>query len=91
MRIICASSLVAAFVALAPAPARADGFVTPYIGFNFGGDSANCAGLTTCELALSNSATSAYGVRYAGGTPLPAQWNQYCDVHKFLETNLYKS
>jgi len=47
------------------------------------------AGLTTCELALSNSATSAYGVRYAGGTPLPAQWNQYCDVHKFLETNLY--
>ena len=49
------------------------------------------AGLTTCELALANSATSAYGIRYAGGTPLPAAWNQYCDVHKFVETNLYAS
>ena len=47
------------------------------------------AGLDTCEEALSNSATSAYGVRYVGGAPLPAAWNQYCDVHKFVETNLY--
>src|SRR2546427_12845807 len=54
MRIICASSLVAAFVALAPAPARADGFVTPYIGFNFGGDSANCACLIACEETRTN-------------------------------------
>jgi len=31
-------------------PARADGgFITPYIGFNFGGDSANCLGVTSCE------------------------------------------
>src|SRR4029453_4934394 len=30
-------------------PARADGFIAPFIGFNFGGDSSNCASLTNCE------------------------------------------
>jgi hypothetical protein len=30
-------------------PARADGFISPFIGFNFGGDSSNCASLTNCE------------------------------------------
>ena len=29
-------------------PARADGFISPFIGFNFGGDSSNCASLTNC-------------------------------------------
>jgi iron complex outermembrane recepter protein len=47
------------------------------------------AGYDTCEEALSGAATSAYGFRYSGGTPLPAAWNQYCTVHKFVETNLY--
>lgn len=47
------------------------------------------AGYTTCEAALSNSGTWAYGVHYAGGTPLPAEWYPYCSVHKFIETNLY--
>jgi iron complex outermembrane recepter protein len=47
------------------------------------------AGYDTCEEAISGAATSAYGFRYAGGTPLPAAWNQYCTVHKFVETNLY--
>jgi iron complex outermembrane receptor protein len=49
------------------------------------------AGLTTCQIALSSAGTSAYGPRYVGGQPLPAAWNQYCDVHKFIETNLYAS
>jgi hypothetical protein len=31
------------------APARADSFFSPFVGFNFGGDSANCASLTNCE------------------------------------------
>jgi opacity protein-like surface antigen len=35
-------------LAVAAAPARADGFVTPFYGFNFGGDS-NCAQATNCE------------------------------------------
>ncbi|MDP9223187.1 MAG: porin family protein, partial [Actinomycetota bacterium] len=30
-------------------PARADGFISPFIGFNFGGDSSNCATLSSCE------------------------------------------
>jgi len=47
------------------------------------------AGYTSCSLSLSNSATWAYGVRYAGGDPLPAEWYPYCSVHKFIETNAY--
>lgn len=40
----------AAIASLAAAtPARADGFITPYIGFNYGGNSTNCAGLTNCD------------------------------------------
>jgi hypothetical protein len=46
-------SRLAAFAALllvmTSAPARADGFLTPFIGYNFGGDSSNCAGLTDCS------------------------------------------
>ena len=38
----------------AAAPARADGFITPYIGFNFGGDSANCATFSNCEEKRTN-------------------------------------
>lgn len=44
---------VAVFTALllvmTPASARADGFVTPFIGYLFGGDSASCAGQTGCS------------------------------------------
>src|SRR5436190_5266702 len=38
-----------AALAAAVVPARADGFVTPYLGYNFGGDSANCQSITNCE------------------------------------------
>jgi opacity protein-like surface antigen len=31
------------------APVRADSFFSPYVGFNFGGDSANCVSLTNCQ------------------------------------------
>jgi len=47
------------------------------------------AGFLTCADSLSGSGTQAYGTRYAGGTPLPAEWYPYCSVHKFVETNLY--
>jgi hypothetical protein len=36
-------------VVLMPRYARADGFITPYIGFNYGGDSANCISATNCD------------------------------------------
>src|ERR1700694_2739827 len=39
------------------APPRADGFLTPFMGYNFGGDSSNCAGLTNCSPRRTN-----YGV-----------------------------
>src|SRR5436305_6172598 len=34
---------------IAAAPARADGFLSPFIGFNYGGDSTNCEALTSCN------------------------------------------
>jgi hypothetical protein len=43
-----------ALVALAAGPARADGFISPYIGFNFGGDSDNCASLRDCQERRNN-------------------------------------
>ena len=44
-------------LAVAAAPARADGFVTPFYGFNFGGDS-NCATFRNCEDKRSNFGVS---------------------------------
>jgi hypothetical protein len=42
------------FAAVTAAPAHAAGFISPFLGFNFGGDSANCIGLTTCEEKRAN-------------------------------------
>jgi hypothetical protein len=41
--------LAAALVAWSAAPARAQGFISPFAGFNFSGDSANCVSLTNCD------------------------------------------
>jgi len=54
-------AFVAAALAAAAAPARADGFVTPYVGYNFGGDSANCQSLTNCEEKHLNFGASLMG------------------------------
>src|SRR5262249_24003080 len=44
------AALAALFSAASAVPARADGFITPFLGFNFAGDqAANCASLTNCE------------------------------------------
>lgn len=44
------AAIVAALVGLVSAPARAQGFITPFLGFNYGGDSsAACVSLTNCE------------------------------------------
>lgn len=44
---------IAAFVicglTAASAPVRAEGFFIPYLGYNYGGDSTNCIGLTDCQ------------------------------------------
>jgi len=41
--------LLASLFALQASPARADGFISPYVGYNFGGDSQNCVSLRNCE------------------------------------------
>jgi hypothetical protein len=53
---------VVTVLALGEAPARADGFITPYAGFNFGGDAASyCAHLTNCDDRRLN-----WGVAFGG-------------------------
>src|SRR2546430_11027575 len=41
--------LLASLFALQASPARADRFISPYVGYNFGGDSQNCVSLRNCE------------------------------------------
>jgi len=60
---IFAVGVLAAALTMTAAPARADGFITPYIGFNFGGDSANCAGFSTCEEKRTNWGVTIGGTR----------------------------
>lgn len=58
-------AVTAALLAATAAPARADGFITPYLGYNFGGDSANCQTLTNCQEKHANigvSLASASGI-----------------------------
>lgn len=43
---------------LTAVPARADGFISPFYGYNFGGDSSNCASLRNCEDKRSNFGVS---------------------------------
>jgi len=54
MRVFQVSALATMIAIASAAPARADGFVTPYIGFNFGGDSANCLSLSNCQEKRTN-------------------------------------
>jgi iron complex outermembrane recepter protein len=49
------------------------------------------SGLSNCATALAFYGPSAYAPRYTGsftGAP-PPQWNQYCTVQRYFETNLY--
>ena len=43
------TAFVTIVLALSALPARADGFITPFIGYHFGGDSSDCASLTNCQ------------------------------------------
>jgi len=49
------------------------------------------SGLDNCATSLAFYGPTAYAPRYTGspaGAP-PAQWNQYCTVQRYYETNLY--
>ncbi len=47
-------TLVVLATLLSAASARADGFISPYVGFNFGGDSANCLAVNNCDERRNN-------------------------------------
>jgi opacity protein-like surface antigen len=47
-------TLAAVLLALNTSPARADGFISPFIGYNFGGNSQNCVSLRNCEERRTN-------------------------------------
>ncbi|PYR01872.1 MAG: hypothetical protein DMF97_06355 [Acidobacteria bacterium] len=54
MRLFQILALATLIASLSASPARAEGFITPYIGFNFGGDSANCAAFSNCQEKRTN-------------------------------------
>ncbi len=58
MRSLYQVAAAIALVMLAAAPVRAESFISPFIGFNFGGDSANCASLRECEEKRANFGVS---------------------------------
>jgi opacity protein-like surface antigen len=47
-RIACVAAAVVALVVASAAPARAQGFISPFIGYDYGGDS-GCGEVTGCE------------------------------------------
>lgn len=56
LRHVAVASLL---LALTSAPAWADGFIIPFIGYNFGGDSgSNCVSLTDCKVKRTNFGVS---------------------------------
>jgi opacity protein-like surface antigen len=59
--------LVAAILSWTVVPARAQGFISPYAGYNFGGDSANCVSLASCEEKRLNLGVSFGTMRGAFG------------------------
>src|SRR5262245_10390764 len=58
--------LVAGAFVLTPATAAAEGFISPFIGFNYGGDS-GCATATNCENKHSNFGVSGGKLGAIGG------------------------
>ncbi len=59
-RLFLPAALLALFVVGLPAPARAQGYFAPFIGFDFGGDAGKCPGGVLSAPGCSNSRT-AYG------------------------------
>ena len=57
--------LTAGLLLLIAVPARGQGFISPFGGYNFGGDSANCASVQNCEekrLNLGVSVGTTHGI-----------------------------
>ena len=54
MRVVRILVFVCATMAAMTIPAAAQGFFTPFAGYNYGGDSVNCVGLRDCEERRTN-------------------------------------
>jgi len=54
MNRILLGAVVVALLAVNVTPAHADGFLSPFIGYNFGGDSQNCVSFSNCEEKRTN-------------------------------------
>jgi len=48
-RSIAVSAVLTVALSTSARPAYAEAFLTPFVGFNFGGDSANCISLSNCD------------------------------------------
>jgi opacity protein-like surface antigen len=58
VRLLRCLAAVSVLLVLTARPARADGFITPFLGYNFGGDSGNCQSLTNCTQKRANFGVS---------------------------------
>jgi hypothetical protein len=67
MRVVRILVLACAAMAAMTVPAAAQGFFTPFVGYNFGGDSVNCVSLGNCDERHTNLGIS-FGKtgRYSG-------------------------
>lgn len=57
MKVTTVLLFCACALAISAVPAQAEGFITPFIGYNFGGDSGNCPAINDCSTKRTN-----YGV-----------------------------
>ena len=54
MRVVRILVLACAGMTAMTVPAAAQGYFTPYVGYNFGGDSVNCVSLRNCDEKRTN-------------------------------------
>jgi hypothetical protein len=66
VRLLRHLSVASLLIALTSVPARADGLIVPFVGFNYGGDSgSNCGSLTDCKKKHTN-----FGVSFVSMGPV---------------------
>jgi len=68
MRVVRILVLACAGMATMTVPAAAQGFFTPFVGYNFGGDSVNCISLRNCDERRTNLGISFGKTGRFGGT-----------------------
>jgi hypothetical protein len=73
---------VVAALGLSVVPAYADGFVTPFLGYNFGGDSLNCVSLTTCQDKHLN-----FGMSLGSTNPVAGLEEDFSFAKNFYDTS----